>query len=75
MINRNKDDVREELTRTCKQMRLTGENREKTKTDMEEIDFDTKTDTSERKKLETSLRDASRHIRTNEEGIERLKLN
>ena len=42
---------------------------------MEEIDFDTKTNTSERKKLETSLRVASRDIRTNEEGIKVLKLN
>ena len=40
---------------------------------MEEIDFDTKTNTSEREKLETFLRVASRNIRRNEEGIEGLK--
>ena len=55
MINRNKDEVREELTRISEQMRLTGDNIEKTKTDMEEIDSDTKTNSSEKKKLETSL--------------------
>ena len=67
--------MREKLTRISEQMRLTGENIEKnkTKTDIEEIDFDTKTNTSERKLLETALRLVSRNIRTNEEGIESLK--
>ena len=41
---------------------------------MKEIDFDTKTNTWERKKkLETSLRGTRKDIRTNEEGIKRLK--
>ena len=44
MINRNKDEVGEELRR------ITGENIEKTKLDIEEIDFENKTNTSDRKK-------------------------
>ena len=73
MITRNKDEMREKLTRISEQMRLTGENIEKTKTDMEEIDSNTKTNTSERKKFETPLRVARRNIRTKEEGIDSLK--
>ena len=69
MIYRNKDEVGEEMMRINDQMRSTEENIESTKTVMEEIDFDTKTNISERKKVETSLRVASRGIRTNEEGI------
>ena len=51
MIKRIKDGVEEELTRINEQMRLTGENIEKTKTDMEEIDYDTKTNTFRKKKV------------------------
>ena len=40
---------------------------------MKKIDFDTKTNTSERKILQTSLRGVSRHIRVYEEGIKCLK--
>ena len=69
MINRNKDEMGEEIMRINEQMRLAGENIESTKTVMKEIDFDTKTNTSERKNVETSLQVASRGIRTNEKGI------
>ena len=48
MINKMKDAAEEELMRINEQMRLTGEHIEK------KTDFGTKTNTSGRKKLETS---------------------